>query len=76
MYRLRPEVLLLALVLTVLPARFAHAWPADSRTPSRSRVEITTIDIQEGVGAFDSITKHALAFPIANQEWRRPLVWQ
>jgi hypothetical protein len=48
MNRLRPEGLLLVLILTALPGSSAHAWPADSRTPSRSRVEITTIDIQGG----------------------------
>src|SRR5271163_4406731 len=52
MNRLRPQGLLLALFLTALPASSAHAWPADGRTPSRSRVEVTTIDIQEGIAAF------------------------
>jgi hypothetical protein len=52
MNRLRPQGLLLALVLTALPASSAHAWPADSRNPSLSRVEVTTIDMQDGVAAF------------------------
>jgi hypothetical protein len=52
MNRLRPDGLLLALVLTALPASSAHAWPADSRTPSPLRGEVTTISVQRGAGAF------------------------
>ena len=52
MNRLRPQGLLLALVLTTLPASSAHAWPGDIGTPSASRGEIAIIDMQAGVPAF------------------------
>ena len=51
MNRLRPE-LLLALGLTAVLAKPALAWPADGRMLFPPRVEVTTIDTQEIIGAF------------------------